>query len=90
MLFGTYDNGEGPVKEQLEATTSEKMQDLLLAFVRDPTNGPPKAGWPQFNTSAANGGTLLRFGADGKAVQSVNANDVQAVCTGKGPYNPFP
>lgn len=90
MLFGTYDNGEGPVKEKLEATTSEKMQDLLLAFVRDPTNGPPQGGWPQFNTSAPNGGTLLRFGADGKAVQSVNANDVQAVCTGSGPYNPFP
>jgi acetylcholinesterase len=90
MLFGTYDNGEGPVRQALEATTSETMQDMLLSFVRDPWSGPPSMGWPQFNPSAGNGGTLLRFGADGKAVQSVDANKVQAVCTGKGAYNPFP
>jgi hypothetical protein len=90
MLFGAYDNGEGPVKEPLEATTSEVMQDHLLAFVRDPVNGPATVGWPAFNTSAPNGGTMLRFGADGKAVQKVDADKVQAVCFGDGPYNPFP
>lgn len=88
MLFGTYDNGEGPVVEQLEATTSEKMQDLLLEFVKEPWISP--AGWPQFNSSATNGGTMLRFGADGQASQQVDANDVQAVCFGQGQYDPFP
>jgi acetylcholinesterase len=90
MLFGSYTDGEGPVKEPLEATTSEKMEDLVLSFVKDPYNGPPALGWPHFNTSAKNGGTMLRFGADGKAVQEVNANKVQAVCFGEGPYDPFP
>lgn len=90
MLFGTYDNGEGPVVEPLEATTSETMEDYLLAFVRNPWNGPASIGWPKFDTSSENGGTLLRFGADGKAVQNVDANSVQAVCFGKGEYDPFP
>ncbi|KAK3659334.1 hypothetical protein LTR56_001223 [Elasticomyces elasticus] len=89
MLFGTYaDNA--PAVEPLEGQTSEAMEDHLLAFVRDPWNGPATVGWPRFNTSAENGGTLLRFGADGKAVQEVDANDVQAVCTGAGDYEPFP
>lgn len=47
-------------------------------------------GWVPFNTSAENQGTMLRFGADGKAVQNVSASDVEAVCSGSGPYNPFP
>nr|OQO31836.1 hypothetical protein B0A51_00738 [Rachicladosporium sp. CCFEE 5018] len=54
------------------------MEDYLLAFVKDPWNGAQAKGWPLFNTSAPNGGTMLRFGANGKAVQSVDANDVQA------------
>jgi hypothetical protein len=90
MLFGVYDEGEGPVKEQLEATTSEAMQDMLLAFVKDPWNGPPAAGWPQYDPTDENGGILLRFGADGKAVQQVDGKTVQAVCYGNGTYNPFP
>lgn len=90
MNFGTYAEGEGPVVEPLEAITSEIMEDMLLAFVRDPWTAPAQVGWPLFNTSESNGGTMLRFGADGKAVQEVDANDVQAVCFGKGPYNPFP
>jgi carboxylesterase type B len=90
MLFGSYADGEGPVTEPLEGKTSETMEDFLLAFMVDPYNGPPSMGWPQFDSSASNGGTLLRFGADGKAVQNVSSNDVAAVCFGKGKYNPFP
>ncbi|KAK3068634.1 hypothetical protein LTR53_013651 [Teratosphaeriaceae sp. CCFEE 6253] len=90
MLFGTYDSGVGPVVEALEPETSAAMEDKLLAFVNDPWNGPAAAGWPRFNTSAENGGTMLRFGADGKAVQEVGADAVQAVCTGAGVYDPFP
>ena len=90
MLFGSYADDVGPVVEPLEKETSEIMEDFLLAFMTDPYNGPQAMGWPRFNTSADNGGTLLRFGADGKAAQNVSANDVQAVCFGEGPYNPFP
>ena len=84
MLFGTYDNGEGPVKERLEATTSETMQDMLLSFVRDPWTGPPSMGWPQYDPSAGNGGTMLRFGADGKAVQMVDGGESAGCLYGEG------
>lgn len=90
MLFGTYADDVGPVKEPLERTTSEVMEDLVLAFMRDPYNGPPAMGWPAFDTEAENGGTMLRFGAAGQAVQNVSANAVQGVCFGNGEYDPFP
>lgn len=90
MLFGTYADDVGPVVEPLERETSEMMEDFLLAFMSDPYNGPQSMGWPVFDPSADNGGTMLRFGAGGKAAQNVSANDVQGVCFGDGQYNPFP
>ena len=90
MLFGTYQDGEGPVLEPLEAKTSETMEDFVFAFLSDPYNGPPSMGWMPFDSSASNGGTMLRFGAGGQAVQNVSANNVEAVCFGTGPYDPFP
>jgi hypothetical protein len=90
MLFGTFNSDVAPSTQPLEGETSAKMEDLVLSFIKDPYNGPPAVGWPQFDPSAKNGGTMLRFGADGKVVQEVAANDVQAVCFGKGPYDPFP
>ena len=92
MLFGSYADGgpSGPPTQALEGITSRTMEDFVLAFMMDPWDGPPKMGWPQFDPSASNGGTLLRFGAGGKAVQNVSSNDVAAVCFGKGKYDPFP
>jgi len=90
MLFGTYDNGEGPVKEPLEAVTSETMEDYVLAFVKDPWNGPASVGWFPTNSSEPNGGTMLRFGANGKAVQNITASEVEVACFSDVPYSPFP
>lgn len=90
MYFGTYADDVGPVKQPLEVKTSQVMEDLLLSFVTDPYNGPPSMGWVPFDPTAEDGGTMLRFGADGQAVQNVSANSVEAVCFGTGPYNPFP
>lgn len=90
MLFGSYPEGQGPPVEPLEGETSATMEDFLFAFLSDPYNGPPAMGWPVYNHSDSNGGTLLRFGADGKAVQNVTGNDVQGVCFGTGTYDPFP
>jgi hypothetical protein len=98
MIFGAYDSDASgfpvpPVAEPLEAETSASLQDHVLAFVRDPWNGPAAAGWPRFNTSAPNGGTLLRFGSRkaGKPVVEVDANVVQAVCSDpSATYDPFP
>ncbi|SMR56871.1 unnamed protein product [Zymoseptoria tritici ST99CH_1E4] len=89
MLFGTYADGVGP-SSPLEVETSEKMEDLLLAFVRDPWHGLTRSSWPAYDPKAENGGTVLRFGADGKAVQQLGAHDVEAICSGKGTYNPSP
>lgn len=84
MLFGSFKdfNGPGP---QLQYKTSDLMQDLLLAFMKDPYNGPSNMGWPKHTT-----GQMLLFGADGKASQKVSIDGVDAACTGKGPYNPYP
>lgn len=90
MLFGTYADDVGPVVEPLERTTSEMMEDNVLAFMRDPYNGPPSMGWPMFDASAENGGTMLRFGANGEVVQNLSADNLQGVCFGNGPYDPFP
>ncbi|CAK1358867.1 unnamed protein product [Cercospora beticola] len=89
MFFGTYEDGVGPASP-LEIETSETMEDLLLEFVRDPWNGLSNATCPAYDTTASNGGILLRFGADGKAAQEVDADDVEAACSGKGEYDPFP
>lgn len=90
MFFGTHENGAGPLSTPLETETSAAMQDFLLAFARDPENGPPESGWPQFDPSAGDGGSMLRFGADGKTVQTASGNDVEGVCFGQGRYDPFP
>lgn len=92
MLFGAYadaNNGlGGPTEEQ--TATAEAMQDLLYSFMVDPWNGPPATGWPQFDPEADGGGTILRFGADGQAAQQINADEILAVCYGRGEYDPFP
>lgn len=91
LIFGTYDlvQGVGNVTP-VEAQTSRAMQDHVLAFARDPYNGPKKLGWQPLNTSAAQGGKLIRFGADGKAVQSASGLEIDGVCQGLGVYNAFP
>ena len=89
MLFGSYADGVGPATP-LEAETSETMQDFVLSFMKDPYNGPKKMGWFPNDPTAPDGGSMLRFGADGKAVQNVTGYEVQSICLGEGVYEPFP
>jgi hypothetical protein len=92
MLFGAYadaNNGlGGPTPKQTE--TAHAMEDFLLAFMTDPWNGPSNVGFPRFDSKADGGGTIVRWGADGKAMSMVDADGVQAACTGNGKYDPFP
>lgn len=74
MLFGSWGIAPGEVSE-LEVQTSEAMQDLLIAFIKDPANGLSDNGWPVFDTSAEEGGTVARFGADGEVLQYVSGNN---------------
>ncbi|KAJ7432830.1 Alpha/Beta hydrolase protein [Mycena galericulata] len=91
MNFGTYGLLTNLGKTtSFEETVSASMQDRILAFVKDPQNGPKSIGWQPMNASAPRGGTLLRFGAEGKVVQNVNGVDVDGPCKGIGSYNQFP
>lgn len=72
MFFGTWTIAPGEVSE-LEIETSQKMQDLLVAFVKDPENGLSDLGWPLYDTSEEDGGMLARFG-NGEALKYVSGN----------------
>lgn len=77
MLFGThweYDNGQGESSD-FEYETSEKMQDLLLAFMEDPHSGPGKLGWEDVGS-----GKMLQFGVEGSAVSEVSIESIDGVC----------
>lgn len=92
LIFGTYHQLDhiAPSTEY-QAAVSESMQDHILAFVKDPFNGPQALGWEPTVVSEPNGGTLLRFGgSSGKVVQQVNGIEVDAACLGLGEYVPFP
>lgn len=78
MFFGTWLITPGAAPP-LEAQTSLRMQDLLYEFVKDPTCLSSN-GWPEYDTSAAGGGKIARFGADGKVLQVVPGNDVDGPC----------
>lgn len=85
MLFGTYQDYVGLGGEEstpLEIATSNVMQKYVLAFMKDPHHGPSSLGWPTF----ADGG-MLRFGADGKAVQNVSIDAVDGVCYNQSAYD---
>ncbi|KAJ7649119.1 Alpha/Beta hydrolase protein [Mycena polygramma] len=91
MNFGTYglltDLGQ---TTPFEVAVSRAMQDHVLAFVKDPQNGPQTVGWEPMNQSAPHGGTLIRFGADGKVLQHIEGIEVDGPCKGIGSYNQFP
>jgi acetylcholinesterase len=91
MNFGTY----GLITDFANATkfeeeVSRKMQQHILAFASDPWKGPQKIGWKPMIASDAKGGSLVRFGADEKAVQYVDGVEVDGVCQGIGEYDAFP
>ncbi|KAL4892366.1 Alpha/Beta hydrolase protein [Aspergillus ambiguus] len=79
LFFGTFDDfSEG---SELEARTSEVMQDLLLEFMKDPYNGPEQMGWPESGT-----GRMLRLGVSEHAVLDIPTQEVDAACDGQGEY----
>ncbi|KAH8712285.1 Alpha/Beta hydrolase protein [Phaeosphaeriaceae sp. PMI808] len=92
ISFGTYHLLDflAPTT-QLEIDVSQSMQDHVLAFVKDPHNGPQiTLGWKPMNNSEPNGGDLIRFGAQGKAVQHIDGVEIDGVCLGIRDYDPFP
>jgi acetylcholinesterase len=52
LVFGTHGIINSP-STPFEKETSEKMQDLWLAFLKDPEKGLPQAGWKSSNDKTA-------------------------------------
>lgn len=89
MFFGTYLYNATHAKSKpshAEIKTSQAMQDHLLAFIKDPKEGPAALGWTPYTY----GGSVLRFGADGIPVQKVSGYEIDGPCIGNGTYNAFP
>ena len=74
MTFGSHPDFRGQSTPE-EYATSEAMQDHLLAFVRDPVNGPGSLGWEDTTS-----GQLLRFGAGEEVVTTIEEEDIDAPC----------
>lgn len=79
MVFGTYMLDVGDISK-LEVQTSEKMQDFLLAFLKDSNTVNTTVGWPAFDPEAPNGGFIIEFG-NGTAARNVTANWLDAGCS---------
>ena len=75
MTFGSHPDfrGESTVEEY---ATSEAMQDHLLAFVRDPVDGPGGLGWKDTTS-----GELLRFGAGEEVLTTIEEEDIDGPCS---------
>jgi hypothetical protein len=73
-----------------EMETSRTMQDYLFAFISDPVNGLKAKGWAPYDHAAAQGGIIVRFGADGKAAQNVSGDAIDGVCFELGTYDSSP
>ncbi len=80
MVTGTYGNfrGEGT---PFQRSVSEKMQDLWLAFARDPQHGLQKLGWPAASGGLANvSGNAVVFARDEKVLQMEDLSVIDANC----------
>lgn len=54
------------------------MQDLWLAFIKDPVNGLPAAGWPAFSPT----GSAMEFAANNMVVQNTSVSRFASQCQG--------
>ena len=75
MIFGTHDEFRNP-SPALEYAVSHRMQDLWLAFMRDPVNGPKEQGWPVYMPS----GQAIEFAWNGTVDQMFDITRLQENC----------
>lgn len=73
QIFGTRGQFNAPASSQ-EIETSNAMQDLWLAFAKDP-KAAESAGWTEFAS-----GNLLVLGSPGNPVQKAKISDIDAEC----------
>jgi hypothetical protein len=75
MIFGTHDIVRGP-SPPFEYAVSHRMQDLWLAFMRDPYDGLPQQGWPAFTPR----GKGIEFAYDNKVEQLMDLGPFDDNC----------
>jgi carboxylesterase type B len=75
MLFGTHDIVRGP-SPPFEYAVSHRMQDLWLAFMRDPYNGLQAQGWPAYTHR----GKGIEIGFNGTVERLVNLGPFDDLC----------
>jgi Carboxylesterase family len=88
MVMGTYNDFRPREGERLvlQRRTSERMQDQVLALMRDPASAPRMMGWGGFA-----GSQILRFAAsDGRVAQNASVMVVEGVCYRAGTYDSSP
>ncbi|CAD0018267.1 unnamed protein product [Aureobasidium pullulans] len=86
MIFGTHELLQVGNSTELQIKTSHAMQDHIVAFAKDPINGPASFGWNR----AATGGQVAQFGANWTAVQYVHHEVVDGACDGLSTYDQYP
>jgi carboxylesterase type B len=74
LIFGTAGQFHGPSTEY-EDLVSAKLQDLWLAYARDPQRGLQDAGWDSFGAGKA----VLLGGADAP-LKSINIQELDGQC----------
>jgi hypothetical protein len=85
MLFGSYVISPNIITD-LEAQTSERMQDYFLDFVSDPTLLQQNS-CPEYQVSQIGGEKMAQFGADGQVVQFLDGDSVEGACHIPGVMN---
>lgn len=75
LVTGTHPNYRGD-STAFEYKLGETMQDLWLAFAKDPSGGLSSKGWPELTTN----GSLLALGVNNVLRQVRKIDIVDAVC----------
>lgn len=93
LVFGTYDllkHIANTTEYQVEI--SQSMQDHILAFARDPYQGPQKAfDWQPTNIKDTDLGTLIRFGGYNRdVVKRVDNAGIDGACLDASKQDSFP
>jgi len=76
-VFGTTYLAKGP-STPFQTEVAERIQDLWLAFARDPVGGLPQRGWNAYTPQ----GNAVLLGKDGKVVQPIAETRFASVCDG--------
>ena len=60
------------------------MQDLWLAFMRDPVKGLPAQGWPAYVEGGSARGNAIEFAWEGVVERVISTGGFEANCEGVG------